>query len=170
MPKPRKMLGKADSPSCLAMMRLIETQSRPTLARWAIGYATERCLPLYEAARPGETALRQLSAACAAGPDAKAVKPQIREAAALARTETDPIAQAAAKAIATACAVWQTPTNALGFLFYAAAAIVYAREGLAHPAAYYDAPAEAVWQEALASLQAAAIPNEPNPVQVNWNC
>lgn len=170
MPKPRKMLGKADSPTCLAVMQLIETQSRTTLARWAIAYAEQTCLPLYEAAHPGEDALRNLAAACSAGPDAKAIKPQLRELAALARAETDPVAQAAAKAIATACAVWQTPTNALGFLFYAAAAIVYAREGTGYPPAYYDTPAEAAWQAALASLQAAALPNEPNPVKVNWNC
>ena len=79
MPKPRKMLGKADSPTCLAVMQLIETQSRTTLARWAIAYAEQTCLPLYEDAHPGEDALRNLAAACAAGPDAKAIKPQLRE-------------------------------------------------------------------------------------------
>ena len=84
MPKPRKMLGKADSPTCLAVMQLIETQSRTTLARWAIAYAEQTCLPLYEDAHPGEDALRNLAAACAAGPDAKAIKPQLRELAALA--------------------------------------------------------------------------------------
>ena len=93
MPKPRKMLGKADSPTCLAVMQLIETQSRTTLARWAIAYAEQTCLPLYEAAHPGEDALRSLAAACAAGLDAKAIKPQLRELAALARAETDPVAR-----------------------------------------------------------------------------
>ena len=155
-------------------MQLIETQSRTTLARWAIAYAEQTCLPLYEAAHPGEDALRNLAAACAAGPDAKAIKPQLRELAALARGGNRPGGPTrylrVAKAIATACAVWQTPTNALGFLFYAAAAIVYAREGTGYPPAYYDTPAEAAWQAALASLQAAALPNEPNPVKVNWNC
>lgn len=52
MPKPRKMLGKADSPTCLAVMQLIETQSRTTLARWAIAYAEQTCLPLYELLTP----------------------------------------------------------------------------------------------------------------------
>ena len=39
MPKPRKMLGAADSPYIVSLMRLIETQSKATIAAWCIGYA-----------------------------------------------------------------------------------------------------------------------------------
>ena len=52
MPKPRKMLGKADSPTCLAVMQLIETQSRTTLARWAIAYAEQTCAAWLRLAPP----------------------------------------------------------------------------------------------------------------------
>ena len=45
MAKLRKMLGDVDSPECIAMMRLIETQSETTLARWALGYVESRILP-----------------------------------------------------------------------------------------------------------------------------
>ena len=37
---------------------------------------------------------------------------------------------AAIRAILTACATYDTPTNALGFTFYAVAAIVYSEVGL----------------------------------------
>ena len=46
--KLRKMLGSIDSPECIGLMRLIETQSKETLAKWAVGYAQENYLPVYE--------------------------------------------------------------------------------------------------------------------------
>ena len=47
MPKPRKMLGAADSPYIVSLMRLIETQSKATIAAWCIGYAEAQILPIY---------------------------------------------------------------------------------------------------------------------------
>jgi len=47
MPKPRKMLGAADSPYIVSLMRLIETQSKATIAAWCIGYAEAQTLPIY---------------------------------------------------------------------------------------------------------------------------
>lgn len=38
MVKLRKMLGKVDDPSVVAMMSVIETQSVQTLAAWATDY------------------------------------------------------------------------------------------------------------------------------------
>lgn len=38
MPKPRKMLGAADSPYIVSLMRLIETQSKATIASWCMDY------------------------------------------------------------------------------------------------------------------------------------
>ncbi len=35
MAKLRKMLGRADDPQIIQLMRLIETQSKTTLAAWA---------------------------------------------------------------------------------------------------------------------------------------
>ena len=42
----RKMLGDMNSSTAAALMRLIETQSRETLTRWASAYAKEHYLPL----------------------------------------------------------------------------------------------------------------------------
>ena len=76
----------------------------------------------------------------------------------------------AARALSVACAVIQTPTNALGFSFYSAAASAYHQAGLTETAQTYDRLADAEFENILASLQAAAVPDEPNPVKIDWNC
>ncbi|MDD2374089.1 MAG: hypothetical protein PHD23_01930 [Eubacteriales bacterium] len=43
----RKMLSDMDAPYIQSLMRLIETQSKTTLARWAVDYAYEFLLPLF---------------------------------------------------------------------------------------------------------------------------
>ena len=62
MAKLRKMLGSADSPGVVALMRQMETQSRETLARWSAGYARESLLPICLAAHPQDTLPAQLLA------------------------------------------------------------------------------------------------------------
>ena len=42
----RKMLGDMNGNAATSLMRLIETQSRETLTRWAAAYAKEQYLPL----------------------------------------------------------------------------------------------------------------------------
>ena len=50
MAKLRKMLGSAKDPSVIALMELMNTQSKTTLARWAVTYA-KTCL-LYTSPSP----------------------------------------------------------------------------------------------------------------------
>lgn len=88
----------------------------------------------------------------------------------MARETEGEIAQAAARAISTACSVVQTPTGALGFTFYAAAAIIYEQVGLEEKPAVYDALAAEEMARTLASLQEAAVPDEENPAKINWHC
>jgi hypothetical protein len=89
----------------------------------------------------------------------------------VARKLTDnPTAQAAARAVATACAAIQTPTNALGFLFYGAAASAYSAVGLAQNPEIYDRMALDEFQKAFQSLQQVSLPDEPNPAKMKWNC
>ena len=52
--KTRKMLGAAEDPHILALMRQIETQSKETLAKWCLDYAQAVLLPLYEERCPGD--------------------------------------------------------------------------------------------------------------------
>ena len=169
MAKLRKMLGRADAPVCVVLMQLMDTQSTATLAKWAVEYAAQHSLPLC----PSVT-LQDAVEACRAhltgAQTLKAVKPAIRAAQAAAREEGDPVRLAAARAVATACASVQTPTSALGFLFYTAAAVAYSEAGLNADASTYDALAEREFQAALQSLRAEAVPDEPHPARLNWGC
>ena len=84
------------------MMRLIETQSKSTLAAWAISYARENYLTIYEEECPGDLRLREGISACedylCGGRRLAEVKPVLKEAAEIARNLADqPVAQAAAR-------------------------------------------------------------------------
>lgn len=171
----RKMLGSVEDPSVIAMMQVIETQSKETLAHWAVEYVDRFCLPIYEKAYPEETTLQDTLAEVRSFLDGSKSLGEVKEALKAARMTVkeatiDPAAQAAARAVATACAVITTPTNALGFTFYAAAAIVYAKAGLSESADVYNELAAKEMKSMAASLQEAAVENEPNPVKVKWNC
>lgn len=168
MARLRKMLGSAQHPTVIALMRLIETQSHRTLAAWALRCAQERYLPLTQdpALAEGIRAVQDWLA----GAPLKSVKPALRTAAQVARLVEDPICQAASRAVATACGVIQTPTNALGFTFYGVAARAYSQAGVEASAAVYDALADEEFAALLALLKDAAIPDEQGPVKIDWNC
>ena len=78
--------------------------------------------------------------------------------------------QAAARAIATACAAIRTPTSALGFVFYGAAAAAYRQAGMDASKEVYDALADAELEALLFALQETAVADEPCPVPLDWNC
>ena len=174
MPKLRKMLGDIRSQQCAGLMALIQTQSKKTLASWAISYAQQGCLGIFEETYPHITALRDGISACEEYLEGKKklpqVKPYLQNAAKAARETVGPAEQAAARAISAACAVIQTPTNALGFLFYYAAAAAYHTLGLECQPKDYDDFAAQELQKALDSLRQAAVPQEEHPVNIQWNC
>lgn len=47
MAKARKMLSDCNAPYIQSLMKLIETQSKSTLAYWAVDYAEQVILPLW---------------------------------------------------------------------------------------------------------------------------
>ena len=59
---------------------------------------------------------------------------------------------------------------AIDTAFYSTAANAYHQAGLTETAQTYDRLADAEFENILASLQAAAVPDEPNPVKIDWNC
>lgn len=174
MAKLRKMLGDVNSPVCMEIMALIATQSQRTIEKWAVDYAAENALPLYNAQCPGETLLDDTVAKCrsymAGEMKLSQLKPSLSEARKLASATKGDIAQAAARAVSAACASTQTSTNAFGFLMYAAAAAAYATLGIDCPQPEYDAYAQTQMEKALDSLRSVAVENEPNPVKVDWHC
>lgn len=175
MAKLRKMLGHVDEPAVEGLMRLIETQSKETLGRWAARYVRENYLPVFEKYGGSDHRLEKgLEAAdqCANGTlTVKEAKVYWKEAGQAARElSEDPVIQAAARAISTACAVMQTPGNALGFAFYGAAVSAYSKSGLKETEEVYDRLATEELERILESLKAAAVEGEEKPVKVKWNC
>lgn len=175
MPKPRKMLGNWEVPCIQALMRLIETQSKVTIANWCISYAKENILPIFEQAYPEDERPRAALNAAREWLDGKiklpAAKKLILDAHAAAReAEPNPAAQAAARTCGQAAATIHTPTHSLGLAFYGAAAIAYDRVGLdAKPEVYEQIAAEECAKMA-AALCAVAVEHEPNPAKIDWHC
>lgn len=175
MPKPRKMLGAADSPYIVSLMRLIETQSKATIANWCIGYTEQHILPIYEKHCPEDKRPQNALIAAKDWLDGKiklpVAKALILDCHAAAReAEENSTAQAAARAVGQASAVIHVPTHSLGMCFYGAAAIAYDRVGLHETAEAYDLIAAEECAKMEAALRAIAVENEPSPAKVNWNC
>lgn len=175
MAKLRKMLGNIKSTECINLMNLIETQSHETLSEWAVNYAEENYLSIFLENVPQDDSLKSAIKACReyfeGEKTLKDIKPFLKTAAETARNISDnPIAQAAARAVSTACAVVQTPTNSLGFLFYGAAAYAYHKLGLSENAENYDKAAKEELQKAFDELKKGSVQDEPNPAKINWNC
>lgn len=175
MAKLRKMLGDIRSEECLALMRLMETQSRETLATWAMDYAEENYLPIVVRRCGGNFALTDALSACRGvlrgGSRWSEAKTAILEVRQMAQgLEADPAAQAAVRAVSTACAGIRTPSNAFGFLLYGAAAVAYDMAGLDRRQEVYDGIAAQELQKACRSLKAVSNPEEPHPVHIVWHC
>ena len=169
------MLGDISSRECTALMELIQTQSGRTLAAWAVSYASEHYLPIYQSEYPGSRVLSNTIALCEeylnGSKKLAQLKPALREAAQAAREAgASPRAQAAARAVSAACSATCTPANSLGFLFYGAAAAAYSQAGLAESQEIYDRLASAELAKAFDSLKAVSIDGEPNPARISWNC
>jgi hypothetical protein len=172
----RKTLGSVDAPHIVSLMRLIDTQSKATIAEWCLDYSETEILPVFERRRPRDDRPRRALQASRDWFEGKKklveVKSVIlRECHAAARElDRDPAAQAAARACGQAAACFHTPTHSLGLAFYGAAAVAYDRIGLDGTAETYDAIAAEECAKLEAALRAVAIPDEPNPATLNWNC
>jgi len=176
MPKKlRKTLGDVFAPSTVALRALIDTQSKDTIRKWCLNFATEKVLPIYEKHCPNDNRLRYALVAAMEVAEGTvklaAVKSIIREAQTVAQgLDKNPVTQAAARAVSCGAAIVQTSTQSLGLYFYAAAAIAYDKVGLEATDDVYDEIAEEVCLEFTAALRAIAVEDEPNPAKLKWNC
>lgn len=176
MPKLRKTLGDVNAPSTIALMRLIDTQSKETICKWCMNYAAENILPIFEKRCPGDDRPRKALLAAQNYLYGKVKFPEVKNIilnechAAARELDGDPVAQAAARACGQGAAVVHTLSHALGLYFYAAAAVAYDRLGLNAAAEEYDKVAEKLCADYTAALEAVAVDNEPNPAKIKWNC
>ena len=135
MPKsPRKLLGAAESPYIVSLMRLIETQSKSTIASWCLDYCEVNILPIFEKHCPDDSRPRRALDASRGWFEGRKKLLEVKSIilnechAAARELESDPAAQAAARACGQAAACFHTPTHSLGLAFYGAAAIAYDRK------------------------------------------
>lgn len=175
-PKLRKMLGSADAPNTLELMRLIDTQSRETICSWCMDYAEMRMLPIYERHCPDDMRPRRALEAARAYLRGERRFLEVKQIilnechAAARELDENPAAQAAARACGQGAAVVHTLSHSLGIYFYGAAAIAYDRLGIAEKPETYAKVADEVCAELIASLKAVAVKDEPNPAAIKWYC
>jgi len=175
MPKLRKMLNDVSADYIQSFMRLIETQSKETIAKWCVSYAKFNILPLWlqefpQDTRPAETLLAMEEFLNGKLKLADAKK-QIKECRAAAReAEGNHIAQGAARTIDAASSTIHNSASAIAIAFYGGLTIAYSQKGL-------DAPWEVLEQTAIEeclkmqeSFAKIAIADEPNPAKIEWNC
>jgi len=176
MPKKlRKTLGDINMPSVIALKDLIDTQSKDTIRKWCLGYATDKLLPIFEKHCPDDNRPRNAVNAAHDYIDGKVKFPVVRNIIlnechqAARELDSNPIAQAAARAVGQGSAVVHTLTHSLGLFFYAAAAVAYDRAGF-EAEEDYTKIAEEVCLDYTAALRAIAVEDEPNPAKLKWNC
>jgi len=176
MPKYRKMLNDIEAPYLQSLMRLIETQSKTTLANWSIDYSYATILPIYEKECPNDNRCKHALDAAREWLDGKVKLPYVKNIilnechAAAREADKNPVAQAAARTCGQAAATIHAPTHSLGLALYGALAVAYDTLGI-----------DASWDDLLkvaavecgnmeAALLAVSVDNEPNPAKINWNC
>lgn len=176
MRKLRKMLGSYKDDHIVELMRLIETQSKETIANWCIDYAENEILPIYIKYYPNDD--RPQMALDTSREWLKGLKklPEVKDIIlnqchkAARETEDNPAAQAAARTLGQAAACFHTPTHSLGLAFYGGAAIAYDRLGLKATLEEYEKIAKEEVIKMTESLRTVAVESEPNKAKINWNC
>ena len=138
MPKRRKMLSDFDAPSIQSLVKLIETQSKATLANWAVDYADRVILPLWIKYDPDDlrpqnalNAAREWLSGAIKLPQAKKAILECHAAAREARVNL--AAQAAARAIGQSASAIHSARHSIGLALYGALAVAYDRLGADAP-------------------------------------
>jgi hypothetical protein len=175
MPKARKMLSDWEAPYIQSLVKLIETQSKVTLAHWAIDYSEKIIWPIWDRRHPHDprprNALRAARAWLSGTIKLPPAKAAILECHAAAReAEGNSAAQAAARAIGQCASTIHTARHCIGLPLYGAVAVAYDALGPAAPWAQIEKTAAEECRRMLDALLAVAVENEPNPAKINWKC
>ena len=175
MPKARKMLSDWKAPYIQSLMKLIETQSKATLAHWAVDYSEQVILPLWRKNCPDDlrpqnalNAAREWLSGTIKLPQAKSA---ILECHAAAReTDGNPVAQAVARTIGQCASTIHSARHCIGLAFYGAIAVAYDRLGTDAPWGQIEQCAAEECGRMEAALRAVAVENEPKPAKIDWKC
>lgn len=175
MARARKMLSDWDAPYIQPLVKVIETQSKSTLAHWAVDYAECILLPLWSKHYPDDlrpqnalNAAREWLSGAIKLPQAKKI---ILECHAAAReSEGNPVAQAAARAIGQCASTIHSARHCVGLALYGALAVAYDSLGTTASWEQLEQCAAAECGRMLDALRAVSVDDEPNPAKINWKC
>jgi len=175
MSKARRMLSDWNAPYIQSLMKLIETQSKATLANWAVDYSERTILPLWSRYYPDDLrpqnalqAARQWLSGTIKLPQAKSAILECHSAAR--EADGNPVAQAAARTIGQCASTIHSARHCIGLAFYGAIAVAYDRLGTDAPWIQIEQRAAEECGHMEAALHAAAVENEPNPAKIDWKC
>jgi hypothetical protein len=175
MARIRKMLNNWEAPYIQSLVKLIETQSKLTLANWAIDYAEQIMLPLWTKHHPNDqrpqnaldAARSWLSGAIKLPPAKKAI---LECHAAAREAEGNPVAQAAARTIGQCASTIHSPRHCIALALYGALAVAYDTLGTGAPWQQLEQCAAAECGRMLDALRAVSVEDEPNPARIDWKC
>jgi hypothetical protein len=175
MSKVRKMLSDWEAPYIRSLAKLIETQSKATLAIWAIDYSERVILPLWSKyysadLRPQKAlyAAREWLSGAIKLPRAKTA---ILDCHAAARdADANSVAQAAARAIGQSASTIHSARHCIGLALYGAIAVAYDTLGTKAQWEQLEKCAADECGRMLDALRSVAVENEPNPAKIDWKC
>lgn len=175
MAKLRKMLSDLEAPYIQSLMKLIQTQSKSTLAHWAVDYSQQVILPLWSKYYPDDqrpenalNAAREWLSGEIKLPTAKAA---ILECHAAAReAEGNPVAQAAARTIGQCASTIHSARHCIGLALYGSLAAAYETVGTDAAWDHLEQYASEECGRMLDALRAVSVEDEPNPAKISWKC
>jgi hypothetical protein len=175
MKKTRKMLSDWYAPYIQLLVKQIETQSKQTLVKWVLDYAEDVILPIWHKNYPDDLrpqmaleAARSYLAAEIKLPQAKLIIKQCTEAAR--ETDSNPAAQAAARAIGQCASTIYSAGHCIGLPLYGALAVAYDCLGIDTAWEQLEKCAAEECGRMLKALTAISVENEPNPAKIDWKC
>jgi hypothetical protein len=175
MPKYRKMLTDWNAPYIQRLVRVMETQSKQTVANWVCDYAEEIMVPIWVKSYPKDNR-PQLALDYAKKwlnkevklPEVKKIILECHQAAK--ENDANPAAQAAARAIGQSASTIHAVTHAVGLALYGALAVAYDELGFSASWEDLEKQAAIACDKMTVSLKKVAVNNEPNPAKYNWSC
>jgi hypothetical protein len=175
MAKPRKMLSDWKAPYIQSLMKWIETQSKSTLALWAVDYAERVILPLWIKHEPKDLRPQKALNAAREWLDGKIKLPEAKKHIlncheAAKESENNPVAQAAARTIGQCASTIHSARHCIGLAFYGALAVAYNTLGTNAPWEQVEQCAAEECGRMLDALRAVSVEDEPNPAKIDWKC
>lgn len=175
MPKTRKMLSDWEAPYIQSLVKLIETQSKSTLAHWSLDYAQQVIVPLWSKHYPDDQRPQNALRAAREWLSGEIKLPQAKAAilachAAAREAEGNPVAQAAARGIGQCASTIHAAGHCIGLAFYGALAVAYDTLGTKTPWEQLEQCAADECSRMLDALRAVSVEDEPNPAKLSWKC